>query len=466
MKKILILFIPVLILFSFQACDKDDPSPSNSDNPNEHVNTWIYENMKYWYFWTNDVPSNPDRTQVSDDFFNSLLSDEDRFSWIQPNFAELLNSLRGVNKEAGFEFALYRESEGSDIVNMQVLYVKPNSPATSAGLKRGDVIREINGTQITVNNYADLINGLKENHSLTYQPLDVDTKTLGSSQTVNITPVEYAEDPNFLNKVITSGDRKIGYYVYNLFAEGPDDNSSAYSDEMDNIFASFKSEGITDLIIDLRFNSGGAESAAQKLASLIAPGVTTTTVFVEHQYNAGVTNDIKNDPNLGEGFLKVPFLVKPQNIGSQLRDNRVYILTGSRTASAAELIINGLTPFMDVFLVGDVTIGKNVGSISIYDEEDPDNTWGMQPIVTKLLNSQGQSNYTNGFTPQVLDEDNGLYLYPLGDVRENLLSKAISQITGSSAPARTAETEKAGQLLYHSLDAKKRSGIVTVDIPF
>lgn len=466
MKKILILFIPVLILFSFQACDKDDPSPSNSDNPNEHVNTWIYENMKYWYFWTNDVPSNPDRTQASDDFFNSLLSDEDRFSWIQPNFAELLNSLRGVNKEAGFEFALYRESEGSDIVNMQVLYVKPNSPATSAGLKRGDVIREINGTQITVNNYADLINGLKENHSLTYQPLDVDTKTLGSSQTVNITPVEYAEDPNFLNKVITSGDRKIGYYVYNLFAEGPDDNSSAYSDEMDNIFASFKSEGITDLIIDLRFNSGGAESAAQKLASLIAPDVTTTTVFVEHQYNAGVTNDIKNDPNLGEGFLKVPFLVKPQNIGSQLRDNRVYILTGSRTASASELIINGLTPFMDVFLVGDVTIGKNVGSISIYDEEDPDNTWGMQPIVTKLLNSQGQSNYTNGFTPQVLDEDNGLYLYPLGDVRENLLSKAISQITGSSAPARTAETEKAGQLLYHSLDAKKRSGIVTVDIPF
>jgi C-terminal processing protease CtpA/Prc len=462
MKKLL---IPILILFLFQACDKNDPAPAATD-PNEHVNTWIYDNMKYWYYWTNDIPSDPDRTQAPDAFFKSLLSNQDRFSWIEPNFQELINSLRGVNKEAGFEFALYRESEDSSSVIMQVLYVKPNSPATTAGLKRGDIIHEINGTQITTENYSGLLDKLSENHTLTYQSLDVEGQTLGNAQTISVVPVEYAEDPNFLNKVLVYGDRKIGYYVYNLFSEGPDENSDAYAEEMENIFNSFRSQGITDLVLDLRFNSGGAETAAQTLASLIAPGITSTTIFVTHQYNEGVTNAIKNDPDLGEDFLKVPFVLKPQNIGSQLRDSRLYILTGSRTASASELIINGLKPFMDVYLIGDVTIGKNVGSITIRDEDDPDNTWGMQPIVTKLLNAEGQSDYTNGFTPQVLDEDNSLYLYPLGDARERLLSKAITEITGVSPPVRTTAPEKAGDLLFHSLDMKKRSGIVTVDLAF
>lgn len=451
MKKLL---IPVLILFLFQACDdSNNPSPSAS---NEHVNSWIYENMKYWYYWTSSIPSNPDKSQDPEAFFTSLKNSEDRFSWIQKDFKELLNSLRGVNKEAGFEFALYREAEGSNNVIMQVLYVKPNSPASSAAIKRGDLISKINGSQITVDNYTELVGDMSENHSLTYQ----------DGTTLNIIPVEYAEDPNYLNTVLTYGDHKIGYYVYNLFAEGPDDNSTAYRTEMDNIFATFKGQGITDLVIDLRFNSGGAETSAQNLASLIAPGVSTSTVFVKHEYNTQVTNDIKTDPNLGEGFLTVPFLAKSQNVGSQLQNNRVYILTGSRTASASELIINGLKPFMDVYLIGGVTIGKNVGSISIYDEDDATNTWGMQPIVTKLFNSNGESDYTNGFTPQVLDEDNRLVLYELGDPNENLLSKAIAEITGNVVPARTAQTQKAGDLLFHSLDSKKRSGIVTIDLPF
>lgn len=460
MKRILFLF---LILFLSQSCDKNDPTPA--DNPNDHVNSWIYDNMKYWYYWTDQIPANPDKTLKPDEFFNTLLSDEDRFSWIQENFVELLNSLRGVNKEAGFEFALYRESGTANNVIAQILYVKENSPAATAGLKRGDVINQINGTQITVDNYKDLLGDLSENHTLTYRPLDVEARALGAQQTISITPVEYAENPNYMNKVFSFGDYKIGYYVYNLFADGASDDSNEYRTQMDNIFASFKSEGITDLVIDLRFNSGGAETAAQNLASLVAKGVTSTTVFAKHEYNDQVTADIKKDPNLGEGFLSMPFLVKSQNVGSQLRNGRVYILTGTRTASASELIINGLKPFMDVYMVGDTTIGKNVGSISLYDENDPDNTWGIQPIVTKIFNNLGQSDYSNGFVPQIIDHDNNLYLYPLGDTRESLLSKAIQQITGG-LPARIGEDQKAGELLYHSLDLKKRSGIVTVDLPF
>jgi hypothetical protein len=90
----------------------------------------------------------------------------------------------------------------------------------------------------------------------------------------------------------------------------------------------------------------------------------------------------------------------------------------------------------------------------------------MQPLVVKLFNSLGQSDYSGGFTPQIQDDDNSLYLYPLGDPREALLGRTITQITGIVNPTREMKTEKAGELLYHSLDQKKRTGVVTVDLPF
>lgn len=457
------LIFLLAFVFVFTACDKNDPAPSS---PNDHVNTWIYDNMKTWYYWTSELPANPDKSLEPEPFFESLLNSEDRFSWIQEDFTELLNSLRGVTKEDGFEFALFRESADNNNVIAQIVYVKPNSPASVAGLKRGDIFSQVNGTQITVSNYQDVLSKMSENHTLSYRSLDVEGRSHGALQTISLVPVEYAENPNYLNKVLTYNDRKVGYYVYNLFSEGPTDDSEAYADEMDNIFASFKSQNITDLIVDLRFNSGGAETAAQNLASLISNNLGTQTVFVKHEYNDAVEAEIKTNPNLGEGFLTVPFLSKSQSVGGQLRQNRVYILTGPRTASASELIINSLKPFMDVYLIGGTTVGKNVGSISIYDEEDPDNKWGIQPIVVKLFNSQSQSDYSNGFTPQTPIPDNNLYIYPLGDPRESLLNAALLQITGMGSISREAESQKAGELIFHSLDMKKRSGVLTVELPF
>jgi hypothetical protein len=110
---------------------------------------------------------------------------------------------------------------------------------------------------------------------------------------------------------------------------------------------------------------------------------------------------------------------------------------------------------MDVFLIGDVTYGKNVGSISLYEEDNASNTWGMQPIVVKVYNSLDQSDYGNGFTPNVLNEDNGLFIYPLGDTRETLLSQAIAQITGTATTGR-APSREARPIIGHSLDQKRR----------
>jgi C-terminal processing protease CtpA/Prc len=217
------------------------------------------------------------------------------------------------------------------------------------------------------------------------------------------------------------------------------------------------------LVLDLRFNSGGSESAAQSLASFIGKGVDVNKTFARRQYNSSVETEIKKDPDLGETYLTTRFQAKAANVGSQLNGGRVYVLTSSRTASASELIINALKPFMDVFLIGDVTYGKNVGSITLYDEDDATNTWGMQPIVVKVFNSLNQSDYGAGFQPNVIDEDNGLYLYPLGDQREALLAQAIGQITGASTNGRIRTSEETRESVGHSLDQKRRGFNLVID---
>ena len=181
-------------------------------------------------------------------------------------------------------------------------------------------------------------------------------------------------------------------------------------------------------------------------------------MFFRRQYNTEINKEIIADPKYGEAFLTNLFADEAYNIGSLLSSKRVYVLTSSRTASASELIINSLKPYMEVFLIGDVTYGKNVGSISIYDENDARNTWGLQPIVLRVENSLGFSDYSSGFVPDIENKDNGLYVYPLGDPRENLLAEAIAHITGkTSSGGRVGAQSQKREILGHSLDDKKRS---------
>ncbi len=454
------LFLSLLLLVS--ACDQDDdPSPGLVNEDNAHVNEWIYDNMKFWYLWSNELPANPDKNSNPDEFFQSLLSDDDRFSWIQENYQDLLNSLQGISKEAGFEFVLYKEDDSNNIL-AQILYVKPASPAESAGLKRGDAITHFNGQQLNTTNYQDVLKGLgNSTFSITYKPLDIAQETFGAAKTLSLSTVVYTENPNYSSKVIEVNDKKIGYYVYNFFSPGTG-TTEIYDNEMNEIFAGFKAKGITDLVLDFRFNSGGSEVSANNLASLIVPNA-NNKIFFKREYNSKVEDEILKDPNAGPSLLQNKLKDKAENIGSQL-PGRVYILTGSRTASASELIINGLKPYMDVFLIGDVTYGKNVGSISIFDEEDPKNTWGMQPIVVKVSNALDQSDYSQGFTPNIENKDNNLFIYPLGDTREELLSKAIEQITGVPTTGRKAQVETK-EMIGHSLDSKRRSFNLTVEGP-
>jgi carboxyl-terminal processing protease len=421
--------------------------------------------MRYLYYWTDEIPASPNSNQEPAAFFESLLSAQDRFSIIVDDYRELESALQGVTKEAGYELVLYRESAGSDNVIGQIMYTKPNSPATTAGLKRGDVITHINGQLLTANTFGALLGQINETHTVTYRPFDVVNRTLGTTPvTLSLTTIEYAENPVYFSQVydFPAASKKVGYLMYNLFSAGTISGSTVYNDQMDAFFAGFKSQGITDLVLDLRYNSGGAISAAVNLASLMVCNVTANTVFVQRQYNQQVIRDIVSDAQLGPSFLVDRFVEKTQSVGSQL--TRVYILTGSRTASASELVINGLKPFMEVFIIGQTTVGKNVGSILVNEDDNPANTWGMLPIVLKLFNSQGQSDYDNGFAPDIKDLDNSLAVYPLGDVRESMLNKALVHITGGPVGGRVGAAERFDrEVIATSFDRKVYRNRLIID---
>ncbi|WP_296622445.1 S41 family peptidase [Marivirga sp.] len=463
MKNSLSYFLLISILI-FSSCRNEEPEPETFENgTNEYVNNWIYDNLNLYYYWNQDLPEKNINEENPDDFFYSLLSNQDRFSWIQPNFQELLNSLQGITLESGYEFILYKKDENSNTLLGQISYVKKDSPAKDAGLKRGDLFTKINGSALSIDNYRDLLKNISQNHTLTIERYNFQNEAFEEIGDFELSAIQFAENPNHLDTVYTRNGKKIGYYVYNLFAVGTDADSAAYAIEMDQIFESFKSAGIDHLIMDLRYNSGGAERATINLASLIGANITDQDIFVKRDYNEGLKQAIVNE--YGEESLNRKFVNKAENIGNTLQSPQLTVLTSSRTASASELLINGLNPFIDTYIIGDTTVGKNVGSTSFYEEDNPDNNWGMQPIITKSFNSLNQSDYDLGFYPDIPLKDNSLVKLELGDVNEKLLREALIYLAGSDEVSRSISYKDIpSKDILGSMELKRRFGIYDIEL--
>jgi len=478
MNKLKLSLISGILLLFLIGCDDD----SSSTGPNlEGVSAqkqFVWNAMNFWYFWQEDVPELKDDRDFfnnGDDFREFLISfpdtealfqellftEEDDFSFFIDNFEEFRQSQQGISRDFGFEFGLVRISDSNNIFGY-VQFVLDDAPADTAGLARGDIFTRVNGTALTVDNFREI--------------LDADTYNLGMAEiqdgnindtdkVVRVESTILQENPIFMSKVVESEGNRVGYLMYNSFQT----NTHA---ELNDIFADFNSEIIDELVVDLRYNSGGAVVTSTALATMIS-GEDSSSEFARFTFNSkrSGNNDVVNFMDELPLFNEEREQVGTEPINTLTSLNRVFVLTGASTASASESLINGLIPFVDVILIGRQTVGKDEGSITLFDagtpftnedEANPEHRNAIQPIVLKIVNAEGQD-FPFGFEPDFPVNEIELLenLPPLGDPADPLLAKAIEQISGPMAVKRQRpDISFRGELYKSKSDLEKRSGVM------
>lgn len=433
MRKLLYFFAGCFLALGFlSACHDDD-----DDIPEAIIatNKWIQEDMKEVYFWNKEIKNiDPNREPDPEEYFYNLLRTGDTLSWITDDYASLAAEYDGDPVTMGYDPAFFRFGNVADQVFIVVNYVYPGSPADEAGLKRGDIILTIDNRELTTTDYYDRFSGAAYSVQLADAVVTSTGVTITpNSVSLNLSARTIDSNPAIHHEVLTVSGHKIGYLVYVGFTAG---EGNKFLTTLDQIFTEFKAAGISDLIVDLRYNPGGDLEAAGHLASEIAPAavVNAGEIVVQFKYNDDYQAFFESDPKY-EDELYYRFDKLASNINLQ----KVYFLTTTGTASASELVITGLAPHMDVVQVGEPTYGKYSGAWIIPDNDDEDKAkWAIVPIVMKYANADGYTDFEGGLTPDHAMADDILFAVPFGDTSDPMTAKAVELITGQQVAAALA----------------------------
>lgn len=417
------------------SCDKDN-SLDKPDNKNKNkdvagVNKWIHEKMKDNYYWSEELPKleSSDGTAEPKTFFTSLLSKKDGktrddgshyyYSYIEEDVSTKSNTktTNGLNP-------IYYILDNSSDIYVRTQYITYGSPAEEAGIKRGIWISHYNGKKITRDNLKDF-DSYTGSMVLTVGKIENRRFVIEGEITIPAArPID--ESPIYVDTTYLINNKKIAYLMYNNFVSGPQDyNDKTYDDRLRAVFTEFSAQKPEVFILDLRYNRGGLISCAQLLATMLVKKSALDKPFCTLKFK---------DPNKDFEYKFDMNLIRS---GTNLDIQSLYVITSGQTASASELIINGLRPYMDVTLVGEVTEGKNVGSNTF--SGNPDYTWNLHPITCKVENSAGFSDYSNGFTPNFQVKDD--YELALGSTDEFMLRSTLSVIKTGVLPAETKSAD-------------------------
>lgn len=445
------IYYLLAIALVLQSCEVQDDNKVPNDIA---INNFVWKGLNLYYLWQADVPNLADdqfanQSDLNDflygysrpeDLFQQLLNKPrslypnpgeaiDRFSVIFSDYNELEGILSGTTKTNGAEFGLYYKDDSQSSIFGVIRYILPNSDAATKNVQRGEIFYAINGVTLTPENYNALL--LNNTYTMNFANYDSGNIT-PNGQSVTLIKSVISENPVYLTTVINSGTHKIGYLSYNGFYPN-------YESQLNAAFNNLKSQNISDLVLDLRYNSGGSVATATRLASLIT-GQFTNQVFAKEQWNDKL-EDYFNASNPSALLNLFTNKLGNNETLASLNLNKVYVLTTKSSASASELVINGLKPYINVVQIGDVTSGKNVGSITMYDSPsfsksgiNTNHRYAMQPIVLKIVNKVGFGDYTSGLQPNTLLKEDFGNLGILGNTDEPLLKEAIDQIITGGRP--------------------------------
>ena len=434
MKKIMyyLLIVCAAVAFLLPGCTVEQPEILKF----ERINQFIVDGVQTYYLWEaeTDWKQYDKRKSYADidhyKLFEQLIFRDDAWSTLTEDIQGMENQFAGVSTTFGYTLSFYYNpfTNNNEVIAI-VLYTSPDSPASRAGLKRGDVIIEINGSKLTADNYRELYTA--SSVQVRCGQVNVELKTITLAPGVyNMTAVNMYENPVNTYTIIEKGTKKIGYLCYTGFQRESEN-------ELFQLFSEFKTAGVSDVVLDLRYNPGGFSRTAQILSSILAPeaSVKNKSIYLEHHYNNLYTEYLReNGYSLNETFV--------DTVPVNMNLSRLYVLTGKNTASASEATMVGLDPYMMVMQIGDTTSGKFCGGVllspeDLYDRKDQkyyENfaNWGMYIMIYRYANINGISSFTAGLVPDMLVEEDVFDLKPFGDEDDPLLGSALAHIIGST----------------------------------
>ncbi|MDR3193814.1 MAG: hypothetical protein LBT76_00805 [Tannerella sp.] len=415
------------VFFLFLSCSKEVNVPdvadgSTSGNLTAKVNRFIADYVKSAYLWTSSVnwkTVDPAKEPDSFDFFRKLLHADDKWSLLTDDIQSMAGELEGISTSFGYR-PLFLSRANSNRRYAVILFVYPGTPAAQAGIKRGDLFAAVNGSIMTEENYRDMYYA----SAVTLQrgiAVDGDVVPDPDSQPVSLTAVTMYQNPILKDTVIARGEKRIGYLSYadyTIESEKP----------LQEIFAGQKAQGVTEVVLDLRYNGGGFAQTSVVLSSILAPAaaVKGRELFHAEVWNENYMayfNQKKEDLN--------DYFIDTLSVNMDL--SRLFVLTSKNTASASESTIIGLDPYMEVVRIGTATHGKYCGGGLLSNSNDREiANWGMYLMLYRYTNRDGIPPFTNGLAPDFEVKEDYLDLPPFGDGQDPLLGKALELITGQA----------------------------------
>lgn len=367
--------ITPLLIGVLSACS----SGGSEESQAEQDNSDLFAYLKTDYFWNDTLPNeiNTATWSTMPQAMAALRAPQDRFSFVMTN-AEYADYVASVFFGYGFSHKVTDTNDG-----LVVRYAFEQGSAYQNGLRRGDIITHVAGTSIAdaLSQSTDL-SGLFGPNEEGYT-VDVTFFTPGDGSGV-VTETQFTKSSIVANTVmaaqvkdiiINSETVKLGYLVFDSFKESSEQ-------ELEAAFDMFDAQGVQELILDLRYNSGGRINIAHQLSQQIGGNNVENEIFVQYIHN-----------NLQSSRNTTTYFNLPANY-EQLNLNRVVVLTSGETCSASELVINALNPFLEVTVVGGETCGKPIG---MYPTQI--NDWTVFAINFQTQNAVGFGDYFDGLSP-------------------------------------------------------------------
>jgi C-terminal processing protease CtpA/Prc len=467
----LYLYLAILVIGSTVSSCKKDKGDDNTgpDNPTQLSDADSLKYLMYHimqvsylgggrdtlsdlptYYWYNQVPSlNPlsSTYDSADVLLNAMKTYAinpntgtafDKYSFLDKTGAVAGEIQQGVAGDIGMQVT-YAGDGTPNNTYLYVLYTDKNSPSGLAGVQRGWEITAINDGSVSYDgsngpHVTNVVNAVYYDASAKFTFKKPD----GSTATATLAKTVYDINPVLFDTVYNVGGKKVGYFVFNTFSNVTNNGTATLTkQELDRVFTSFEGAGISSLIVDLRYNGGGSVATTEYIDNLIAPVSTQGQEMYHYLYNDKLTA-VRAEAQLPD---KVLF-----NGGGSLNLDHVFFIGTSSTASASELTINNLKPYMDVKLVGETTYGKPVGfftfSISDFDATGHEkNLADLYAINFETRNASNQGGYFTGLTPDASAVD--FVDVPWGNSNDDNLTKIFSYISTGTFGRMSAQERMA-----------------------